>query len=396
MTIINQLYTASFRGVSFLVRDSSTDAGRKTVTHEFPNADRRYVEDLGQLQTTYNLTAIITGVGASYIQRRDALIAELEKPGIGQLVHPFFGTVEVTPKPYNLTEKDSELGRAIFRLTFQRSQNNIFPDATVSNLARVETLTDNAIETLNGNITDVFDVDLAFPNNFTDAKNILSDITQSFNNNTLSFNRIRENINPFNDVIQQFTADQNTLVSNPDQLSPRLNNLFEETDGIINTPENKINTYKKFFDFNDDLEPVRQNTAGRIQRQRNRDILKDGVQTNALIRGYQASPEIDYRNIRQLDSVQNTLENQYQKLQQSNVLNTETKESLQDLRNQNRVFNETERLNTNKITTANIKRQPASVLSYRYYGSTNNTNNIVDLNDIRNNAFTEGTIDILD
>ena len=42
-----QLRAASFRGVSFGVTADESEGGRRTVTHEFPQREAPYVEDLG-------------------------------------------------------------------------------------------------------------------------------------------------------------------------------------------------------------------------------------------------------------------------------------------------------------------------------------------------------------
>ena len=48
MSLTNsELFPCSFRGIPFLIERHTTKSGRKTVTHEFPNSDNRFVEDLG-------------------------------------------------------------------------------------------------------------------------------------------------------------------------------------------------------------------------------------------------------------------------------------------------------------------------------------------------------------
>ena len=61
MTILENLNVASFRGARFLIKSHSTSGGRKTVNHEYPNSDRRFVEDLGELQETFSIQGIIHG-----------------------------------------------------------------------------------------------------------------------------------------------------------------------------------------------------------------------------------------------------------------------------------------------------------------------------------------------
>ena len=52
MTIFNprKLKQGSFRDAPFHIQDTTVDGGRKTVTHEYPDSNGRFVEDLGKLE----------------------------------------------------------------------------------------------------------------------------------------------------------------------------------------------------------------------------------------------------------------------------------------------------------------------------------------------------------
>lgn len=395
MTILSQLYSASFRGVSFYVRDSSIESGRKTITHEFPNADRRYVEDLGRLQTTYRIKALVTGNSTTYISNRNSLIKALEQPGLGQLIHPFYGTINVTPKPFTLSESIRELNFANFDLVFEASQDNIYPNELINNLSRINVLSEESLSILQENISNVFNVNLNYLNNFQDAQNVLNNLANSFLGNTNSFTRNLNGINDFSSFLSQYTNNINSNILNPSSLASNNIQLFEQTQSVIPTPKQQIETYQKFYDFNDNLQPVPQTTVPRVQRQVNRDIIKDSVQANALIKSYQAAPEIEYSNINELNETQKLLEDQYNKIQQSNVLDDNTKISISNIRNENRKFFDQEKLSINKIASINTKREPLSVLSYRYYGNTQRVDELRRLNNIKDPAFVEGDVDIL-
>ncbi|EPR0211413.1 DNA circularization N-terminal domain-containing protein, partial [Escherichia coli] len=43
----DRLVEASFRGVPFKVEDEGAPVGRRVETHEYPNRDKPYTEDLG-------------------------------------------------------------------------------------------------------------------------------------------------------------------------------------------------------------------------------------------------------------------------------------------------------------------------------------------------------------
>lgn len=97
-----KLRKASYDGVSFEVSTSDVNFGRRTVTHEYPQRDTPYTEDLGRLKRTFTISGFI--LGDDYISRTKRLIEKLETNGgtAKKLVHPWLGSLNVysidTPK----------------------------------------------------------------------------------------------------------------------------------------------------------------------------------------------------------------------------------------------------------------------------------------------------------
>lgn len=126
-----KLRKASFRGVKFGVTDAEGEGGRRTVTHEFPQRDLPYVEDMGLATAKFTLQAFV--VGSDYMDKRDKLKAALEKPGVGTLVHPWLGELQVAQGgPYKLRETAQDGGMAVFTLSFVRSDAPSSPTGTVN------------------------------------------------------------------------------------------------------------------------------------------------------------------------------------------------------------------------------------------------------------------------
>lgn len=88
-----KLLEASFRGVPFKVEEESAGTGRRVETHEYPNRDKPYTEDLGKVTFRPSITAYV--VGDDCFDQRDRLIDALNKPGPGTLVHPTYGELKV-------------------------------------------------------------------------------------------------------------------------------------------------------------------------------------------------------------------------------------------------------------------------------------------------------------
>ena len=93
----SKLRKASYNGVSFEVTSSTVNFGRRTVTHEYPQRDEPYTEDLGRSARSFDVGGFI--VGETYIAQTKRLLKALEASSDsnepGKLVHPWLGTLRV-------------------------------------------------------------------------------------------------------------------------------------------------------------------------------------------------------------------------------------------------------------------------------------------------------------
>lgn len=131
---------ATFRGVPFYVSVAERTGGRKTVVHEYPFRDEPFAEDQGRRKRGFPVEGYV--IGDDYLFDRDALITELEAPGVGELVHPYYGTRRVIAESFRVRESSGEGGWAQFSIEFtetpaQPAQPTAVPDATGAALASI-------------------------------------------------------------------------------------------------------------------------------------------------------------------------------------------------------------------------------------------------------------------
>lgn len=127
----DQLQEASYRGVRFHAVQRSATFGRRNQVHEYPFRDLPYVEDLGRMARNFRITAFL--LGKDSLQQRDALIAAIEQPGPGKLVHPSHGEMNVSVVGgVTVDESDHEAG--IVRVSFNvvESGELRFPSANAA------------------------------------------------------------------------------------------------------------------------------------------------------------------------------------------------------------------------------------------------------------------------
>lgn len=113
------LQPASWRGVPFGVRAAETESGRRWAVHELPFAENPVLEDVGRRARRWTIDAFV--VGNDYNRKRDALQAACDKPGPGELIHPYLGSLQAVCEGIRIRESSREGGLAQFQLTFVES-----------------------------------------------------------------------------------------------------------------------------------------------------------------------------------------------------------------------------------------------------------------------------------
>ncbi|MBP0492164.1 DNA circularization N-terminal domain-containing protein [Roseomonas indoligenes] len=121
----DDLRPASWRGIPFGVFTHDTRAGRRTALHEYPFRDTAWVEDLGLAVRRLSLQGFV--VGDDVVTQVEALRDAAEEEGPGELVHPIFGSCEVSLVDFG-AEMRVELGRvASLAFIFIQGGERIYP-----------------------------------------------------------------------------------------------------------------------------------------------------------------------------------------------------------------------------------------------------------------------------
>lgn len=85
------MQNASFRGVTFDVTRTRDDVSRDHAEYKYPNVDGADLKDLGRNPRPFRLTAFLWG--AAYEYKLQQLVAVLDTPGFGELIHPIYGSI---------------------------------------------------------------------------------------------------------------------------------------------------------------------------------------------------------------------------------------------------------------------------------------------------------------
>lgn len=147
MGFTEKLHRVSFENVYFLARSESVRRGKKVVFHEYPNSDDRYVEELGKLPPTFTLEAVIHGTDS--LNKRIQLENVLEKPGLGTLIHPIYGSLRVKVVDFDCSSNQTEIGQFIFNITFSQSRESVTAEPSESSATEVASKAGNSRDAIN-------------------------------------------------------------------------------------------------------------------------------------------------------------------------------------------------------------------------------------------------------
>jgi len=391
MSLFNQLFTASYNGVPFLVDTSEMQQGRKTHTFEYPNKKYRYVEDLGENLKTFTVNAVVSG-GDDYLIRREALILALQRKGMGVLTHPFYGLVFVTVVNYTVSESMTSLGECIFNITFLETRENIFPIAGEESIASIEGLINEIAPYLEGHVITNFS--LNFKHNTTDAGAKCTALNQVLTP-TRPVSVENDVLNNFSVQNESFNENKYTLLQDNTNLSTAIHNLINAYNDLGTNDSDQYKLNQSIYYFGQMDIPFSLTTAERTERYKNRVILNCFINALTLMNLYSSAIQIDYLDDQEILSVENDLEIKYQYLILNNNFDTDVLTRLAKIRNSVKKYFNSIQVNVSKVIQVTVPKTPLSVLLYRYYANFDNENEIISLNNITQMIDIHGQINIL-
>ena len=394
MTIFNiaRLPTASFKDVEFAYQESSTDGGRKTISHEYPGRTERYVEDLGGIEKKFSITAW-TDDNVSFSDR-DALIQVLDSSGVGTLIHPTLGNQTVACIGYNLSDNVKELGITKFTISFEVASLNIVPSLLKGNKGFLATLKSSILG----------DSETAFDNGWksvTKAKAKFDSAVKTVKNAANEINRVSklvqgsaDTFSDFTTSINQIISSTNSLVQSPSILAGKIRTAFDNLSVAYNSSRDVFNVVKNLFGSNSSDRQSSGNSQLQKDIKANQDQVNNFVNAAALALAYNAAGDINYATLDDLNAVSSTLEEGFALL--PTTLDRDIYKSLIQMRIQaSDLFANLAISLPNVANYEVINPTSLNTLVYSLYGSLDLKETIRSLNNFQDTSRISGTIKIL-
>ena len=425
MSLLNSTWEASIDGIKFLLNNDVTQGGRRKTYYEYISTNRRQAQDLGKSLRKFNINGIIEydpTQDGDYLTKRNQLIEVLESNKTHILIHPFYGTINVSTGIYSLKQSFAKLGIANFSfeaIEVSNAINNSLPIA--GDEITQQTINDIAADCINdindnGNNINIF-------KKFKDAYESAKDIgINTLKNIQKVLSPLADEINDAANFIKEIENDIDNitaLINNPTALIIRITDLISGIDNLSSDIIQVLAGLKRFNEFGnsinsftsltnqsdqksfaiDSLSPnikVQSNPITEEEKQitSNANIIIDSVKQSSLVTQYRISSQIIYNTTDEINNNNNSLENQNSSIKQSfshNLIN-----DIAQLRSVYSDLSDKKILNTsNKILTNLFTYTPLSVLSYNLYGDSNEADTLKNLNTLNDSIAVKGKIKVL-
>ena len=382
MTISSKYRQASFRGVVFYLRSEDEEGGKKTVSHEYPNTDKRFTEELGRLPSKFSMEAFVHGSDA--IDQAESLIRALDTPGIGVLIHPLYGRLEVKSTTWSRGTTEKELGQINFSLKFEQSESNVSLTPTISTKSLASFKANIARESLAFATEAIYAINKA-QQVLTDVQSVTRLVMDVVSGKIKSLS----DINPATLAI--FDRTLGTSLKDLYQASVDgeafANNLksFYSSALDVSDPEIQKDLWASLVDYeiDRDLGPI--DTVKRAAIENNTQVIVGHTQINALINSYEASSFFSYQTVDELNNTKQFLEDSFNRIFRDNIRNplitdNTLRSSLLDLRNTSNDILDQAESNTFNIDIIQPGNTSLSLLVYNLYGDLSNLDIIRNLN----------------
>lgn len=368
------LRAASFRGVEFFFDDAGLDnACRRVETHQFPFRDTPYSEDLGRQAESFPIEAYV--VGDDYMEKRDALREACEAEGPGELIHPYYGSVQVLCTSCSIRESSQEGRVARFSLTFIEAGEKNYPGETKDRRAVIKESADTLKSVSAAEFSSSFSID-GFPE-------------------FIGFEAV-EDINKFLDTIGSTISDITTLVRKPYDLAVRIQSLITSyVDKLSDGESPAVQTVRTAAQIAEYGEWKTSGTDSRMKQrsEANANAVVSLVRQSAAADAAETAVNLDFESRQEAEEARDAVTEAIDEAAE-HTENTETYLALTDLR-----VELTESVPADglpELITKEIRSpRPSLVVAYEVYGDALRGDEIVRRNSIRHPGFVRGEIELL-
>lgn len=375
---------ASFRGVPFYVSTSERSGGRRGPLHEFPARDLPSFDDQGETQNAFPVEGYV--VGEEYLQARDALIAAIRAPGVGELQHPYHGVLQVVCKTWSVRESTADGGRATFTLGFVRAEQLVEPAPSVVPVELARVAADAAESAVGAQLAASYSVAGLAPSYIESAERVVEQIGGAISGALAPLLQVAEDLARMRLRISDLIAESAGYARAP---QAAFDAVVEAIKSTVDLGLDGVDALLALAGFTAEITDGGQETPSRKIERENVRALEEMFRGVAVTAAVRTAIEIDYESYDQAVGVQRRILEAFDALTDS--ADDDLFGRLAELRAAvvRAIPDETARLPRIVSHAINVAT-PSVVVAYELYGDQAREADLVARNSIENPMFVPG------
>jgi prophage DNA circulation protein len=409
-TSFNQLLAGSFRGESFLVISQTKEGGKKVVSHEYPNSNKRFCEELGKVPPKFTIEAVVHGKDA--LVNSNNLEIALETAGLGTLVHPLYGSLEVMVKSYSVSTNQNDEGVVRYSMTFEVSEMEMTLQESALTNAAVSAAASEARDALNAALGNAYKPPTLAQNISAIAGKVNGAINSVMSKARSAVGVVTDTVSAANQFVSNINAQVNTIVQLSSELQSTITDFYNTILTLCDTPNILIGVWNdlvdygtSFFEDTETEKAINPSTVIRAEREEGRSLINEHTRLMALVNLYEAAAYNDFSTDSDLQLIKERLADSFSTIvdQKTDISSgvvsladdPAVRSSLNNLRSTAGKVFELKEQSIWKIVSIEQKRTSALLVAFQYYGSIDNTDLITDLNKNINSSHIDTTISVV-
>lgn len=373
-----KMLRGSFRGAEFQVRSNDLEFGRRNQAHEYPLRDVPYVEDLGLKGRRFQIEVFVAGL--EYMAARDKLIAEIEKPGPGTLVHPYHGTRQVSILEARVRESSREGGMATFTFTCMEAGELTYPTTSTDTAQGTQ---DKAEKAREASLTD-------FVRKFK-VENLPGwSVTQLQD-------EVTRQIGDITGVVGDVAGGIAAQIRAPDSMGAAIQGVIARVADLAGAPSRALGVYSSLSSAGADSPAIPTTTATRRTQAQDAAALQRLTRETAAIEAAEISATMEFDSADDALATRDTVLAQLDACMEATdpvtgaPIDDEVFDALRGLRAATAEDLRVRGAKLPKIARVTQSATlPASVVAYRLYGDASRADEIVARNKVRHPGFVPG------
>lgn len=381
--MIDSLNKAVYRGVDFHFVSSSVEGGKKHAKHVYIGTNKQKIDEFGVNTLSFSVIGYIAETTSMrYYEQRDKLIKALDEIGVGLFIHPTLGPIDnVVAVSYTFEEDLIEAGFCNFTIQFEISNTGDELEESNTTVSEVKHLWSQSGTVIEAQLAEGIQVDARLLGSFDSALAKVQEIGNAVEDTMAFVDKTVDQLDIVSNAVSDFQDSAANLALAPQQLATAITNVFESVNAAFATADAAFAAYINFFGFGflTDIE-LRFDTFATRQAISNRNALNNAINAKALTGAYLAMASKEYDTVDDIDTDVAIVEEQLELIVSMGSIDSDVYDSILEVRQSIfKLLNE-KRLVTNTIVTIDVDGASARSLSFQYYGTTDEDDNIRRLN----------------